>query len=921
MIIHNNFCRQTCQRIAKILLISILILMILPSLTFSQQVDSIKISGNYNNSSLIGFFSEIELNYAVKFYYKSEWIQNLKFSKSFADVSLRSALTQIFNETPYLIESLQNAIIVLPKEAVAIATGRMTNLTNGLSAENLITIGNINDGEKSRKAYIKGTITSSKGNSPVIGAEIQVANTKLGAVTDNNGEYSIELPTGLLNLTVNGIGFEVSIISIKLLSSGNLDIQLSEKSIVINEVIISGQRADKNVSSNKMSIVELDSKQIKQLSQISGTKDILKSMTMVAGVKSVGEFGSDIYVRGGSGDQNLYLIEGTPVFNTAHVLGFISVLNSDIISNLTLHKGDIPAKYGERISSLMDIEVKKEIPKKIHGYGGIGLIDSRLTLEAPIIKDKLSFLISGRFTYSDWILKKIPDVKIHNSEAKFYDLNGALYWNLNLKNKISVFFYASNDNFNYNNELNYSYGNLMGSAKWQHRYGQYLNSVFSIHASNYEITKNETEQLFEKSNTTSMVDYYSAKLNFEYINFKRHFLEWGLQTIFYRLNPGRLVPSDSVSLIEPYELNQEQANETAFYISDRFELSHKLSIYAGIRVSAFFNYGPSTIFSYDPYQTKSVYSVQDSTNYGNNQIVSSFTGIEPRLSLKYQINESSSVKLNYNRNFQYISLISYTSVFTPDDRWKLSDPFLEPIQCDQIALGYFKNFKNNSIVSSVELYYKKMENLIEYKNGAKISMNPTIENELISARGKNYGIELSFKRTSKKLETWLNYTWSRSLKQTSGNFPEEKINNNIYYPSNYDKPHELNAFLMYHINRRWRFSANFVYASGRSTTLPEMKYQIDGNWAIQYSDRNKYRLPSYNRLDLSISINESIRIKKKWKGNWTISVINVYGRNNAYSIFYQTENPTIQNDLRSSGLYKLYIIGQPIPTITYNFIF
>jgi hypothetical protein len=902
-------------------LIGILALFLLSSTLKGQNIDSLLISGSYQNTSITAFFQQIEDNYPIKFYYNPDWVQDLKVSVNFKNETLNSVLTQIFIETPYTFELVQNGIILLPKEAVLLVTGEMQMLTNGEISDNPIIVGNIKDGGKSRKAVIKGTVTSAIGGSVVVGAEIQVSNTKYGTISDDEGHFTIELPTGILNLKVNGIGFEEIIITVKLLSDGNLDIQLPEKSININEVVISGTRADRNVSSNQMGIEELDRKQIKELPLVNGTKDILKSMTMVAGVKSVGEFGSDINVRGGGGDQNLYLIEGTPVFNTAHIFGLFSVINSDIVSNLTLYKGDIPAKYGERISSLMDIDIKKEIPKKLQGFGGIGLIDGRLSIEAPIIKDKLSILVSGRSTYSNWLLNSLPDINLRNSKAQFYDLNGMVYWNLNKNNKISAFVYSSNDYFKYAEELNYSYGNLIGTAKWQHRFGQFLNSVLSFHYSNYDVTKLETKQLYGSSNTTSNVNYVSSKLNFEYIKFKNHNLEWGLQTVFYKINPGQISPSDTFSIISPVNLNPEQANESAIYFSDKYKINNKIGISVGLRVSAYSKFGPSTIYSYQPNQTKSTYSILDSTVYRKNQIISTFIGLEPRISIKYQINDKSSIKFNYNRNFQYISLVSYTSVLTPDDRWKLSDPFLKPTRCDQVALGYFKNSKDNSFVSSIEVYYKKINSLIEYKNGANLSMNPTIETELITAKGRNYGIELSIKKNTARMDAMINYTWSRSLKKTDGIYQEEIINNNNYYASNYDKPHELNAYLTYHMNRRWRFSANFMYSTGRSTTLPEMKYKINNAWAIYYSDRNKYRLPDYHRLDLAISFDESLRLKKKWKGSWTLSVINVYGRHNAYSVFYKNEEPTAQNDYKMFALYKLYIIGKPIPTITFNFKF
>jgi len=886
-----------------------------------QRMDSIQITGNYKDIPYSSFLSDISRQYEVKIYYKTEWLEHYQLTKSFDHIPLRKALDQIFKDTPYLIQNIQDAVIVLPKEDVAFATGKMEVLTDGKSANHYQLVGDLRNAGKFHQAEISGKVISGRDNSPVIGALIRVPNTNLGAVTDRDGQYTLELPTGILNLNVSSVGFEDVVLPVKLVNSGTLDIQMPEQSIKIKEVIISAKRANHNVSSNQMSLIELDKKQIKQLPSLYGTKDVLKSMTMVAGVKSVGEFGSDINVRGGGGDQNLYLIDGAPVFNTAHIFGLISVLNSDVINGVSLYKGDIPAKFGERISSVMDIEVKKDIPKTYHCYGGIGLIDSRIAIEAPIVAEKLSLLVSGRTTYSDWLLKSMPDLSLHNSSARFYDGSATLSWNIDKNNKFSIFAYTSNDYFKYVNELSYSYGNKLASAQWRHTYGSSLFSVLSYSVSDYRVSKYEIGKTYEKSETRSGLQYHSAKLNFSYTKFKDHTIDFGLQSIFYFLDPGEISPSDTASLVANKRLKSEKANESALYISDKYDVTDKISINAGLRLSQYSYLGASTIYNYRAGQTRASYSVIDSTVYGQNAIVSSFTGLEPRVSVKYLIDETQSVKMNYNRNFQYISLISYTSVFTPDDRWKLSDPYQKPTQCDQIALGYFKNLRKNTIETSVEVYYKKLKNLIEYKNGADLVMNPTIERELMSAEGANYGAELSMKANLGRLDCWVGYTWSRSMRQTTSANTLEQVNQNSQYPSSYDKPHELNLFLNYHFTRRCRVAATFNYSTGRAITLPELKYKLGNDWVVYYSDRNKYRLPDYHRLDLSISFDESLRIKKKWKGSWTLSVVNVYGRANAFSVFYTKEEPSKANDYKQFSLNKLFIIGQPVPTFTYNFIF
>jgi hypothetical protein len=670
-----------------------------------------------------------------------------------------------------------------------------------------------------------------------------------------------------------------------------------------------------------MSLIEINRKAIQLLPLTIGSKDLLKSMTLMPGIKSVGEFGSDINVRGGGNDQNLILIESAPLFNTAHVFGLLSVINADEVESVVLYKGDIPAKFGERVSSVMDLKLRQDNGEKFSINGGIGLFDSRLTMGIPIIKKKLSVLAGGRTTYSDFLLHKMPDPYLKNSSARFFDISGLINYDINQANQLSLFYYRSYDEFDYVNTLKYDYGNTLGAIKWSHIFNPKLFAVLNGSFSKYEVNKFEESNKFEKSITSSALNYKSAKLNFTYTVNPANSIDFGIQSVYYNIQPGKLMPMDKISLISDFKLNKENAVENAFYISGKSEANKIISINAGIRFSSYAFLGPNKIYQYKPESPRLPYSIVDSVLYPKNKIICSNFRIEPRISFRFQLNSKSSIKLNYNRSDQYISLISYSSITTPDDRWKLSDPFIKPILCEQFAFGYYRNFRQNSIETSVELYYKKLQDLVEYKNGAKISLNSYLETALLNASGINYGVEFYLKKNLGVFEGWLSYTYSRSLKKTSGKFTDGIINNNKLYPSSYDIPHDLTLMVTYHLNRRWKIAGTFKYNSGRSITLPEYKYLIDDEWVIQFSDRNKYRLPDYHRLDLSISRGESLKNKKKWKGSWTFSVINVYGRNNAYSIFYAKHGMSAENDFRLYSLNKLYIIGQPIPTLTYNFVF
>lgn len=893
-----------------------ILLFLLIQFTFAQNIDNTLITGTYNNIPLTTFLDDLTNRYTINFFYDETEFQKTTVNQNFTNAPLREVLDKVLKEMPYVYDILQNNVVFMHKEKVATFAGNKSFSKTENIDQNTKIIGNQSDIGKYSQCSLSGKIKGGKLNEPLFGVVVQVANSKIITSTDAEGNYSLKLAPGVYSIGFSSVGYENITTKVKVIGNGTMDILLPEESINVNEVVILSRKANKNVAGNQMSIVELDKQFIKQLPTSLGTRDIIKSMTMIPGVKSVGEFGSDINVRGGGNDQNLVLIEGAPIFNTSHILGLLSVINADAVSNVTLYKGDIPVKFGERASSVMDIELKADTAPRFKSYGGIGLIDSRLTIEVPLVKNKATLLIGGRTTYSDWILRQLPDLNLRNSSARFYDLNVLLSVNYNLHNKFIFFHYRSNDVFHYAKELDYEYGNNLGSIKWIHTFNSRLFANLQLAFSNYDITKNDTKVEFEQSKKQSGIHYTTAKLNFTWASAGKHTADWGLQAINYSVNPGTLSPLDSKSIVVPLSINKEQSAELAGYISDKFEINKQFSLTAGLRYSMYFNYGETTVYQYKDGESKSEKTIADTVTYSKNKIVKSYTNFEPRLSFKYQLNKESSFKISYSRTSQYVQLISYTSISTPDDLWKLSDQYLKPVACNLFAVGYFHNFMQNKIETSIELYYKRFTNLVEYKNGSEISMNKHIETIFIDAEGKNYGVEIFLKKNFGKLDGWLSYTYSRSLKKTLGVYNNEKINNNAWYASNFDKPHDLTTSLTYHFTRRWRASANFTLSTGRAITLPEMQYFTGKDWAIVYSDRNKYYLPNYHRLDVSVSLDESLRIKKRWKGSWTLSLVNVYGRKNVYSVFYKKDESN-----NSFSLYQLSIIGRPIPTLTYNFVF
>ncbi len=906
----------------KIGITTLVFVFLLCSTLTAQVSEQIYISGNYQEANVVNILDSLEKKYPVNFYYNPLWFNNKKITFRADNLPLNTFLSKITLGTPYHFVIIGGSkVVFLPAEQVAMRTGKMVDYSETGTQPGMTVIGNPADAGRHSKVTLSGHVLDGKTGKPLTGASLQFMNTPTGGVSGLDGGYSFTIKPGIYTLAVNSVGYESAEFSMKIIGNGNFDVELFEKSVAINEVSVFAERADRNVRSNQMSIVTMNARTIKQLPSLNGEKDIIRSFTMMPGVKSVGEFGSGINVRGGSEDQNLYLLESAPLFSTSHVFGLLSVVNPDMVSNVTLYKGHIPAEYGERVSSVMKIEINDPGISGNTVKGGIGLYNSRLMTEGNLFKGKITYKLGGRTSYSDWILTRIKDPDLRKSSAGFYDINGLLNF-IFKKDRIIISGYQSSDRFTYASMLAYQYGNQLGSLTWNHIFGTQLTSSFSVNYSSYDVTRDNKQELYKKNRINAKTAYLSSEINLTYTGYNKHKLNTGIQTIRYQISPGTRTPLDTLSFSTPARLQDEQAYESAFYISDLFDITPALSLSAGLRYSLFLYTGPGWKVRYSPDQALSAITAIDSVYFNKGEIMQTWGGPEPRISLKYQLDDKSSVKLSYNRNKQYISRISYTSVSTPEDRWKLADPYIKPLTSDQWAIGYYRNFAANSIESSVEIYYKKLTNFLEYKDNARFEMNADPERALITnATGNNYGVELMLRKNKGKTEGWISYTYSRSLKQTHSKQPQEMVNQNSVYPSAYDKPHDLTVMATYHINRRWRVSANFNFASGRPVTLPEYQYSHGEEQIVYYSDRNKYRLPPYHRLDLSLSIDESLRIKKKWKGSWTFSLLNVYGRKNAYSVFYRKEQPSLSNDFKSFALYKLYIIGRPFPAITYNFIF
>jgi len=858
---------------------------------------------------------KIEKTNHIKLYFKSEWFGNKRFRKSLSELPLDECL-EIVKRVSEL-----SCITINPTTYIFVPV-EVRNFSNKKNNKGVIIIGDEDDFGKYSKATISGKIIDIRTGKPLRNARVSIDKLNINTSTDASGNYKFTVPVGEYELRLNYAGFEEDDRIVRIGGNGIVDFELSEKSIRLKEVVISDKALNLNVIRTQMSTIKFNTKTIKELPMFLGEKDIIKSLTLLPGVQSTGEFGTGFFVRGGSADQNLILVEDVPMFNSSHLFGLSSAINSDGINNVSLLKAGIPAKYGERASSVMDIRLGNNVDH-ISVKGGIGLLNSRLNVEVPLFDKKVNLLIGGRTTYSDWLLHAMPDADLKKSSASFYDINTLLTMKFDAKNSLSLFGYFSNDNFSFSKNSPYHYDNTLASIRYSHTFNEKLYSSLVLGLSRYRNDVSESDSLkpTEAYKISSATDYNNAKLSFTWLPNEKHSVDFGVNSILYRLQPGIMSPIGSLSNVITQTTNPEKALETAIYISDNINFSPKLSAEVGLRLTQYAYLGPNSVFVFKDNAPRISENIVDTLNFGDNKAIKWNTSLEPRLSLRYSMSDASSVKFSYNRISQFINLISNTAVMSPTDVYKLSGPNVPPLICNQFAFGYFQNLKNNAYETSIEIYYKKLDNIVEYRDGAQILLNNSLETDLLNASGYSYGAEFYLKKNTGKLTGWASYTYSRSLRHTTSPYVDDQINKNNYYPSSFDKPHNLVVNANYHLTRRWRLAATFNYNTGKPLTLPELKYNFDGRQYIYYSERNKYRLSDYHRLDIAITFDETLRLKQKWKGSWTFSILNLYGQKNPYSVFYKSTSQLESQFYQEFNLYQMFIIARPIPTITYNFTF
>ena len=771
-------------------------------------------------------------------------------------------------------------------------------------------------GNSQERFTLSGTIVEEQGRETLIGANIIIEDLNTGTISNEYGFYSITLNKGIYKVTISNIGYSSLKQTISLDQNVSMDFTLTEEIESLDEVIIESNFEALNIKSPQMSVNSLSATSIKQIPVVFGEADVIKAITLLPGVSSGGEGAAGFNVRGGAADQNLILLDEATIFNSSHLFGLFSVFNPDAIKSLKLYKGGIPAKYGGRVASVLDIYQKEGNKNEFKANGGIGLVASRLLLEGPISKGKGSFLLGGRATYAHLFL---PLFEVDNI-AYFYDLNSKLSYNINEKNDVYLSGYFGRDVFNVSNSFENTYGNTVINFRWNHLFSNQLFSNLSLIYSDYYYGLNLNFVGFEwNSGIQNMNIKYDFK---QYVN-DRFKMEYGLHSTYYRFNPGVISPNGPQSGINREELTNKFAFENAIYFDLNQQLSERISVSYGARLSSFLRLGQKELNVYENNQAvgynsdlqlyEAINPISSQTN-NHGKVVKSFLNLEPRLAVSYKLNDDTSLKTSYNRMTQYLHLLSNTSSQTPLDVWTPSGKYIQPQVLDQLAIGYFKRYYSYDL--EIESFYKTTKNRIDYIDGANLIANKAIEQVLLNGQSRAYGFELLFRKNKGRFKGWFAYTISKSEQQTNGiNASDPGINNGKWYNTPYDKTHDVSITSSYDLSKKWKLNANFIYQTGQPTTYPNGQYEYSNLIVPTFETRNSSRLDAYHRFDISGTYTPKTKKNKQWKGEWVFSIYNLYNRKNTQSLNFRENQITGSNEA-----VKLSLFGA-VGAVSYNFKF
>jgi len=911
----------------------LLLLLFYFQFSYAQKTDQ-EISLNFTNKELPEILKEMESITNFKFFFEEDWFGLNKYSGEYSNEKLTIVLEDILKETninyyikgeriiltrgSLIYDRLPKGFLEIQEEREIVQENQSADPVfyneNEEQAEvvETVLIGKENR-QSNRSTYrLSGRVVSEKGD-PISGLNILIPNQNKGTVTDINGNFEIRLPKGINILETQALGVDKVKKRLIVYNDGVLNLQLKESFEELSEVLVEANARD-NVRTALTGVEKINVAEIKNIPLVLGERDILKVATTLPGITTAGEAASGYNVRGGKTDQNLILLDEGVIYNPTHFFGIFSGLNPFTTGDVSIYKGSIPAEYGGRLSSVFDLNTKTGNKEEFAGEVSIGPVTGNLSLEIPIVDGKSSLIVGGRGTYSDWILNLLEEESLQDSRASFYDVVAKYNHKFNNSDELNVSGYYSNDVFSITSDSLFSYTNRMFSLSYNKFINEKHQGELVLTNSNYDFNLDFESDFGNDFESGYTINESEVKVKMKYFHNYAHTFNYGISGKYYNVSPGNINPGSAESLIEPLSISKERALETAIFIEDSFEVTERLLINAGLRYSFYTAFGPAEINSYEAGLPRNENTITGEETYDSREVIETYGGPEVRVSGRYFLTPTFSTKLSYNNTYQYIHTLSNNTTAAPTDTYKLSDNYIKPQRANQFALGLFKNFDNNIYELSLEGYYKTSNNLLDYKVGADLFLNKNIETEVLQGEGEAYGAELLLKKNKGRLNGYLGYTYSRSFIKLEGDSQEETVNNGEFFPTNFDKPHDFSAVLNYKLTQRFSFSANFIYQTGRPVTYPIAKYNFNNSEYVMYSDRNQFRIPDYYRLDLSFNVEGNHKIEKFAHSFWNISVYNVLGRNNPYSVFFVTDNGEVK-------AYQSSIFSIPIPTITYNFRF
>ncbi|EAZ81241.1 TonB-dependent receptor [Algoriphagus machipongonensis] len=894
----------------------------------AQNTNSQKISGTFLGMSFERFAEKIESETPFKLYYKNSDVEEIQVNLQANDSDIGALLREILSNTG-LTYSIDNSkriwiskgskiYVDFPADYFMVQERQevQSNANDTLGAfdkNKRFIIGKANENPESPTAVLSGVVTSVESGNPMNGAVVLEKVNYTQVVTNKEGKYRLTLPKGRHTIWIQNIGGFQEQRQIDLKGDGVLNMSIEENVLSLDEVVVSSG-ALSHINKLDMGVQSISVADVKRLPAVMGEVDVLRGILTMPGVNTVGEATTGFNVRGGAADQNLILYGNSTVFNPTHAFGFFSAFNADIISGVELYKGSVPVNYGGRLSSVLKVDPKFGSKEKFGGSGGIGILTSRLGFEGPI-GEKTTFAIGGRSTYSDWALKLLDDeADLNGSAISFYDINANIQHEINDNNTIELTSYFSRDKFRFDPDTSYSYQNLNLSLAWQHYFNDALEGKLTVGQDSYEFGIIGQDNPLNSFDFGFDVNQLFIRADFEYRKSENHILKFGVHGIQYSLNPGTNRPYGPESIVIDQELQEENAQEISIFIGDEFTVNENLSFSYGGRYMFYRLLGPLNVKEYVPGEPITESNVTGERSYGKGESVQTYHGPEFRVSGRYTLNNQSSLKFGFNTMRQNIHLLSNSSSIAPTDSWKLSDTYIKPQTGGQASLGYYRNMAKNQLEFSTEVYYKYMNNLLDYRSGAQIVLNENIEQDVLNSVGKAYGVELLLKKNTGALKGSIAYTYSRSFMKTSDEPSIEKINDGEFYSSNFDQPHHLVVVANYELSKRVNTSFNLNYSTGRPITLPISKFDYAGSERVYFSDRNAYRIPDYFRMDFSVNLEGSHKVDKPAHASWSFGVYNILGRSNPYSVYYVPEDGKLRG-------YQLSIFAKPIPFITYNFRF